>query len=169
MAQPDYVPTQAADRVRRDEKMPAPSQWWADRPADHASPGQPEGRRMGTPAPDGGYGLKLARRLAPRLRLTEGISEEDAVAGIFAVGLRRAGLFGRAPVLADFQLAATIWGFLDQAPPDLVARRRPLFSGCGHDYWAQRDIADSVPEATLRMAPAEVEHVYPDWARLLGG
>ena len=40
--------------------------------------------------------------------------------------------------------------------PDLVAFRGPLFEGCAHHYDDQRDIADRVPESTLRMTPADV-------------
>jgi hypothetical protein len=167
MAQPDYVPLQTGDRVRRDENMPVPDGWKADRPADHLLPGQPTGRHFGTPAPDGGYGLKLVRRLVPKLRLTEGVSAEDAVLGLLGVGLRRAGVFGRAPILQDFELAATVWGFLGQAPNDLVAFRRPLFSSCSHSYSDQRDIVDLVPESTLRMSVAQVEAAHPDWKSLL--
>jgi hypothetical protein len=167
MAQPDYVPLQAADRVRRDEKLPAAVGWRADRPADHDGPGQPMGRHLGTPAPDGGYGLKLMKRLVPRLKLTERVNPADTVAGCFGVGVKRAGLFGRAPVLKDFEIAATVWGFLGAAPADLVAFRKPLFAGCEHDYWAQRDISDRTPEATLRMQLPEIEKLTADWKQLL--
>jgi hypothetical protein len=167
MAQPDYVPLHAADRVRRDDKMPVPDAWRADRPADHAQPGQPTGARLGSQGPDGGYGLKLMRRLEPKLRLTEGIDTEDAVAALFGIGSKRASIFGRAPILQDFELAATIWGFLGQADSDLVAFRRPLFSGCSHDYWAQRDICDRSPDETLRLSIAQVSAIWPDWKRLV--
>jgi hypothetical protein len=167
MAQPDYVPLQTADRVRRDEKMPAPDGWKADRPGDHILPGQPMGTHLGTPAPDAGYGLKLANRLADKLRPSEGISNDDVIAGILGVGLKRAGVFGRAPVQQDFELAATIWGFLGQAPADLVTFRKPLFSSCSHNYWDTRDIADKVPEATLRMTLAQVSSIWPNWKQLL--
>jgi len=167
MAQPDYVPQHAADRVRRTETMPAPDGWRAERPGDHEQPGQPMGTRLGTPTPDSGYGMKLMRRLEPRLRVSEGVTIEDAVAGCFVVGAKRAGLFGRAPVLQDFELAATIWGFLGQAAPELVTMRKPLFSGCAHSYWDQRDISDRVPEATLRLGLAQVGEIWPDWKRLL--
>ena len=43
------------------------------------------------------------------------------------LALKRASLFGRAPVVHDLEVAFTIWGFLGAAPPELVALRRPLF------------------------------------------
>ena len=167
MAQPDYVPTSLADRVRKDDVLPPPSGWRADRPGDQQGPDRAEGRRLGQPAPDGGYGLKLARSLKDRLQLTEGVEAEDAVAGCFQVGNKRAGMFGRAPVIHDMELAFTLWGFLGGAPAELVAARKPLFAAAAHHYWDQRDICDAVPEATLRLTPAVVRERLPQWRSLL--
>jgi hypothetical protein len=167
MAQPDYVPTSLADRVRKDEVLPPALGWRADRPGDQRGPDRAEGRRLGQPSPDGGYGLKLARSMKDRLQLTEGIEAEDAVAGCFQVGTKRAALFGRAPVIHDLELAFTLWGFLGSAPADLVAARKPLFAGCAHSYGDQRDICDAVPDATLRLTPAAVRERLPQWRSLL--
>ena len=52
-------------------------------------------------------------------------------------------------------------------PADLVAFRRPLFQAAAHHYWDQREIADLVPEATLRMAPADVQGRLAEWRSLL--
>ena len=76
-------------------------------------------------------------------------------------------MFGRAPVIYDFDLAFTLWGFLAGAPADLVTFRRPLFMGASHHYEDQRAIADRVPEETLRMKPDEVRSKLRDWKSLL--
>jgi hypothetical protein len=81
--------------------------------------------------------------------------------------MARASLFGRAPVIHDLDLAFTLWGYLGDAPPELVAYRAPLFSGASHHYWDQRHIVDKVPEATLRMTPAQVRPKLSDWRSLL--
>ena len=47
--------------------------------------------------------------------------ESDAIAGCIGVALKRASLFGRAPVLHDLTAALTVWGFLGDAAPDLIA------------------------------------------------
>ncbi len=64
------------------------------------------------------------------------------MAGCTAVALRRASLFGRAPVIHDLRIAFTIWGYLDAAPPaELVELRRPLFEGVAnslHHYEERR-------------------------------
>ncbi|MEX2658761.1 MAG: hypothetical protein WD232_03615, partial [Acidimicrobiales bacterium] len=63
----------------------------------------------------------------------------------------------------------TIWGFLGEAPPELVELRRPLFQAAAHHYAEQRAIVDMVPEATLRLSHAEVVRRFPaDWRALLG-
>jgi hypothetical protein len=168
MPQPDYVPMTRADEVRQAEHMPPPDRWVADRPAEvvvGAAP--PRGRRFGTAGPDQGFGLKLARLLAPRVQLAEHEHLDDAVAGCVGVGLKRAARFGRAPVVYDMELAYTVWGFLGGAPQDLVAYRRTRFLGAHHDYWLQRDIAGRVREETLVLTPAEVAARLTDWKTLI--
>lgn len=112
---------------------------------------------MGTPGPDQGFALRLARRFEDRLRLLPGESAEDAIVGCALVGVRRAALFGRAPSVYDVELAFHLFGLLDDAPPEgLVAVRRRVFPAVGHDYDAQRTLVDMVPEETLRLRPEEV-------------
>jgi hypothetical protein len=167
MAQPEYVPIDADDRVRPVERLPVPDRWVQDRPAEIVGNEVPRGKRFGSPGPDQGYGLKLARQFEGRLRLAEGESEDDAIAGCLGVALKRASLFGRAPVVFDLELALGLWGFLDDAPAELVAFRRPLFQAASHHYWDQRAIVDAVPESTLRLKPADVRARLADWRDLL--
>ena len=95
---------------------------------------------------------------------------EDAIRGCLGVALRRASLFSRAPVVHDLKMAFTMWGFLDEMPPtDLIEFRQPLFAGLrhvGHHYAEARVVADMVPEATLRLTPAEID--ASRWRELLG-
>jgi len=167
LTQPDYVPIIAADRVRPVERLPPPDGWRPDRPADLTEPGMPKGPKLGSQGPDLGYGMKLARTFADRIVVSDGETVADAVTGCFVVGTKRASLFGRAPVIYDFELAFTLWGFLDGAPSDLVSHRKPLFMGASHHYEQQRAIADRVPEDTLRMAPADVRSKLRDWRSLI--
>ena len=168
MSAPGYVPTSPAEQPRRGLPLPAPRRWTADRPADLGA-AQPLGDDLGHPGPDQGYALKLARLFEPRLVLTDGEHGADAVAGCLGVALRRASMFGRAPVIHDLDVAFTLWGFLGDAPPELVERRRPLFQAVGHNYEGQRAIVDQVPEATLRLTLSEVKRRWPkEWRQLLG-
>lgn len=167
MAAPDHVPVPLADRARQGEVLPPARRWTATRPADLQGR-QPTGHLLGKQGPDQGYGLALAQKFAGRLHLAPGETEADAVAGCTAVALRRASMFGRAPVIYDFDLVFELWGFLADAPEDLVAFRKPLFAGASHHYVHQREIADQVPEATLRLTAAEVRGRPGDWRTLLG-
>ena len=166
MAQPEYVPLQAGDRVRPAERLPAHPGWRQDRPAELKGPELPKGHRFGSPGPDQGYGLSLAERFHGRLELAPGEEEHDVVQGCLGVGLRRASMFGRAPVIFDMELAYTLYGYLGGAPADLVAFRVPVLKGAGHDYWIQRDVVDRVAESTLRATPEKVRASLDDWRRL---
>lgn len=167
MAQPEYVPLTPADRVRPVERLPVPDHWHQDRPAELTKPGAPTGPRFGTPGPDQGYGLTLAHRLEDRLQLGPGEKAEDAITGCSGIGLRRAALFGRAPVVTDMEHAFTLWGFLGDAPAELIEYRVPLFQGVAHDYARRREIADRVAESTLRLTPEGVRQQLSNWRALL--
>jgi hypothetical protein len=170
VSQPAHVPVQASDRVRPSALLPPPPQWFLSRPADELDLEQPKGPRFGSPGPDLGYGLKLARRLQPKLVLTEGEHEEDVVAGCFACGARRASHFGRAPVIYDMQWAYIIWGYLGvqagDVPKDLIAWRKPMFRGAAEHYWDQREIVDAVRVETLNMTPAQALEKLGSWREL---
>lgn len=173
MAAPQFVPVDPMARPRSygsPDHVPAP--WKADRPAAIAGR-QPSGSRLGSPGPDQGYALLLAERIRPRVVVAAGESVDDALAGCLGVALRRASLFGRAPVIHDLTVALTIWGFLDaNAPEDLVALRKHDFDGVrhlAHHYAEARAITDRVPEASLRMSPDQVTRAYAsNWRTLLG-
>jgi len=169
MGQPEFVPTPDWDRVQVTEHMPPPPPWVADRPAEVKATGaQPTGPMFGSIGPDQGYALHLAERMTGRLHLAAREDRGDVVAGCTGVATKRASLFGRAPVLADLEVAFGVWGYLDDAPAELVNLRRPLFAEVAHRYHERREIADCVPEATLRLAPAEARaRVGTDWRSLL--
>ncbi|MGH9133833.1 MAG: hypothetical protein ACRDZZ_07850 [Ilumatobacteraceae bacterium] len=173
MAAPKYVPTLPTDSPRSYESPDhVPDTWLPDRPGELDGP-QPRGSQLGTQGPDQGYAFWLANRLVPSLRLQPGERADDAVVGCVGIALRRAALFGRAPVTHDLTLAFTIWGFLDADPPaDMLERRRQLFAGVGHvmhHYADGRAIADMVPESTLRSTVADVAAASPArWRELTG-
>jgi hypothetical protein len=167
MAAPDWVPVALPDQPRRALDLPPARQWMADRPGD-LDHGQPLGPRLGRPGPDQGYALKLADMLRDRVKVTPPEEVDDALAGCVAIALKRASLFGRAPVMQDIELALRLWGFLDDDPPaELVEVRRHYFPGAGHHYWEQRAVTDLVPEETLRLTPAQVAERLSDWRSLL--
>jgi hypothetical protein len=168
MTQPSYVPIVEADQVRPAYRLRTPLPWKADRVADLRTPGQPRGKEMGIPGPDQGYALLLAHRLFPgRLELSGGVTADDALLGASAVASARAACFGRAPVAKDVEMPLVLFGFLGDAPEDLVSWRTGLFRGAAHHYEQQRRIVDAVPDATLRLGPDEVRARLGEWRTLM--
>ncbi|HKH04911.1 MAG TPA: hypothetical protein VKA65_07100 [Acidimicrobiales bacterium] len=170
MAAPEYVPQPPLREVRSYESPPRrPDSWTADRPGDIPD-GQPRGDRLGSQGPDQGYIYVLARRFQGKLQLATDEHEADALAGCIGVALKRASLFGRAPVVHDLTVALTVWGFLGDAAPDLINFRQPLFEEVAnpHHYPEQRRIVDLVPDEVLRRSPQEVADAHrSDWRSLL--
>jgi hypothetical protein len=170
VAAPEHVPVDKTRPVRAYASPPRRGgSWRANRPAE-LSGGQPHGARLGNQGPDQGYVLTLAHRFEGKLSLTAGEHERDALAGAAAVALKRASLFGRAPVVHDLTVALTIWGFLGDAPAELVELRKHLFEEVAHfhHYAEQRRIADLVPDDVLRRLPQDVTEAHRrDWRSLL--
>ncbi len=167
MTQPSFVPIVEADQVRSAYRLQVPNIWTQSRPSELRGSTQPPGRQLGSPGPDQGFALKLARRFEERLVLADGESAEDAIAGCTAVAMRRCASFGRAPAVYDLAFGFTIWGFLGGAPEDLVQGRGPLFRSAGHHYTAQRAIADAVADHALRLNPEQVAERIGNWQELL--
>lgn len=158
--------------------------WRADRPGDLPNSPLPSGGGYGHQGPDQGYALNLAKRFIPLLKLQPGESVNDVVAGCVTVALKRASLFGRAPLAEDLRVAFAHWGFLDDpslgedeeveevgedgedaaelaagAESPVITDRRALFAGAGgHDGYACRcRIADSVSPSALGVPAALLE------------
>lgn len=173
MAAPKFAPVPAVDESRGYSSPDVvPASWKPVRPADLIG-FQPAGHRLGYQGPDQGFALKLASGLRDRLLLQPGEHADDVIQGCLGIALRRASMFGRAPVIHDLTIAFTIWGFLDPDPAnELRTIRARLFEGVGdtlHHYDEGRALVDMVPEATLRMTPVQIEAAYPErWKELVG-
>ena len=156
MSAPKFVPVATVGAFRTEQGLPPAEPWLSDRPADLTG-GSPTGARMGRPGPDQGFAIKLANTFHGKLHLTEGEDEHDAMAGCLGIGLKRASMFSRAPVIHDLKLAFALFGYTDAScPADVVAFRKVAFEAVGHHYDLQRQIVDAVPEETLRMTPDAV-------------
>jgi len=171
MAVPKFVPTRPTDVVRSYSSPPwREDPWMADRPAE-IDGRQPEGARLGTPSPDGGYALKLAATFHGGLILRSGEHEDDAIAGGSAIAMKRAGLFGRAPVIHDLRVGLGIWGFLSDDPPaELVDLRTEWFEEVhqAHHYFELRRIVDAAPDDVLRRPHEEIlRRSAEDWRSCL--
>jgi hypothetical protein len=172
MAIPSYVPVDPRHHPRDYDSSPRRGNgWWLDRPGEIVPADMPRGGLYGNHGPDIGYAYKLVHRVSNRLKVTTGEHREDAEAGGISVAMRRAALSGRAPILADLDVAFTIWGFYDDQPPSgLRVLRAEMFEGARdelHGYDLRREIANVVSEHALRMTPAAVSAAYAqDWAGL---
>ncbi len=167
MTQPSFVPIVEADQVRPAYSLQVPNIWTQSRPSELRGASQPSGVQLGSPGPDQGFALKLARRFEDRLVIVAGESVEDAIAGCTAVAMRRCARFGRAPAVYDVSFGFTLWGFLGGAPSDLMEARLPLFRSAAHHYKSQRAIADSVHEETLRLTPEAVAERLGQWRTMV--
>jgi hypothetical protein len=154
MAAPEFVPVGPLDDVRTYESPPRrPDSWMATRPGD-LDGGQPRGPRFGHPGPDQGYVLTLVRLFKSKLRVTTGEDEDDVNVGCAAVALKRASLFGRAPIVHDLTTSYTLFGYLDErAPGGLIELRRHAVAGVRHaHHWLHlQRLVDAVPDSTLRL------------------
>lgn len=168
MAVDPYVPTWPEDAPRRSVAVPPAGRWRAVRPGD-LGPAQPTGRLLGSPGPDAGYALTLAERFGDRLELVAPETRHDALAVGAAVAMKRAALFGRAPVAADLEVGLGLFGWLGGAPPDLVDWRRLAAAGVGEHYARLRGLVDAVPEDVLRRHPGQIRGSLDHWRDLLAG
>lgn len=164
MAAPKYVPQPAVRPTGRAYTGPRRrlGSWHADRPGEVVG-GQPRGDRLGSQGPDQGYALRLARIFLARLQLGAGEHVADVVAGCVGVALKRAALFGRAPMAGDLELAFSIFGFLDEPPTgDRLDDRRRLFAEASHHhhYAEVRRIADLVPEGVLSLGSVAARDAF---------
>lgn len=171
MAAPSYVPTSPTAKVRSySGPGVVPDSWSADRSAAVDGP-QPRGGMYGSQGPDQGYALKLAEALRPKLVLTEGESADDVLAGAVQIGLKRASLFTRGPVIHDLKIALNLWGFLGDAPAELVELRKHHFDGVAnpHHWVHMRALSAMISDEVLRRTPAQIESEHrSNWRSLLG-
>jgi hypothetical protein len=166
VAAPDYVPHDPARRVRVYTSPPSRVRSWIPARPGELAGFQPRGAQLGSMGPDQGYAYRLARHLDDRLVLGR-VNRDDAVAGCVAVATRRSALLGRAPVIHDLTAAFTIFGFLDDAPPqELVELREALFAEVrsSHHYAELRHLVDLVPDSALAQGHDAVAVAYKaDW------
>ncbi|HPB46674.1 MAG: hypothetical protein M9952_08795 [Microthrixaceae bacterium] len=165
MSAPEFVPTSPTARKSYQSPKWRPGSWHADRPGE-LDGRQPEGDRLGAPGPDPGYVDRLVDTVESSLKLGHHEHLADVREAIAVVALKRASLFGRAPVIHDVTAAVTALGF-DQAPPsgDAGERRAALLEECHHPhfYVRLRSIADLVEAEVLAQPAAKITSAVANW------
>lgn len=170
MSAPEFVPPLTAQPARTYSSPPwRGGSWVADRPGEIRG-GQPVGEQLGNPGPDSGYALTLAERFRGLLHLHAGEHEADALSGAAAIAMKRAALFGRAPVIHDVTAGLALWGFLDPSADEaLVSLRRDWFEEVhlSIHYTARQRIVDAAPEEVLRLPHTAITQRHRvDWRAL---
>ncbi|MGA2803722.1 MAG: hypothetical protein ABSF89_04925 [Acidimicrobiales bacterium] len=178
MTQPKFAPIMEQHEVREVQRIGPPAPWMTHRPGEsRPAPQPPRKHGLGVPGPDQGYAIGLATRFEERLVLEPGERADDVLAGAVAIALRRAAIFGRAPIAADIELALRLFKYLvgeegTWPSGDLVALRRARFDAAAHDYWRRRALVDAVPEETFRFSPEKLtkrlENEPSCWRELVG-
>jgi hypothetical protein len=154
-----FVPERLEDEPRQEPnlppgvKMPPARSWVADRPGDLPA-GWPSGKLLGSPGPNVGYALTLANRARDRFVLAPHEHPDDAIAVVAESAMRRAALFGRAPVMPDVEFSMQILGYRGGADADFVAWRARAVRGTSHDYYERRALVDAIPVDILRLVPS---------------
>jgi hypothetical protein len=169
MGAPQHVPTDPTAPRHYEAPRRRPGGWTADRPGELEG-GQPKAAGLGHQGPDQGYALRLAQVLADEIQLSSGEARSDALAGCAVVGLKRASLFGRAPVLHDLRAASAVWGFDRAADQALVDERTKRFAEIAnaHHYEERRAVADAVPDEVLTLDLDEIQRrSIDDWRSVL--
>ncbi|HEY3673853.1 MAG TPA: hypothetical protein VGN51_23155 [Acidimicrobiia bacterium] len=153
-----FVAPELDDRPRQETNLapgvhlPAANAWKADRPGDLVA-GQPTGNLLGRPGPNVGYAVTLAARLRDSVQLAPHENVADALAVIAELAMKRAASYGRAPTLADVEIAATLLGYQGEVDAAFAAWRGETAHGADHEYGVRRALVDAVPDAVLRLPP----------------
>jgi hypothetical protein len=154
-----FVPERLEDEPRQEPnlppgvKMPPARSWVANRPGDLPA-GWPSGKLLGSPGPNVGYALTLANRARDRFVLAPHEHPDDAIAVVAEIAMRRAALFGRAPVMPDVEFGMRIMGYGGDAAADFVEWRVRAVQGTHHDYSERRALVDAIPVDVLHLVPA---------------
>jgi hypothetical protein len=168
-----FVAPDLDDKPRQQQNLPPglgypPARSWrADRPSDlvaHPSgSAQPEGTLRGRPGPNVGYGYTLVERVRDRLQLVAHEHRHDAVSVVAEIAMKRAAAFGRAPVIADVEMAMALLGYDGSADAAFGAWRARAVHDAAHHYPLRRAIVDSVPDSLLASPSAAVATDISQW------
>lgn len=169
-----FVAPDLDDRPRQQQNLPPgtaypPSHGWRGGRPGELGASQPLGALLGSPGPDVGFGYTLTGRSRDRLHLGPHEHADDAVAVVAEVAMKRASLFGRAPVIFDVEVAMSLLGYDGDATPEFVALRGSLVHGADHEYQVRRTVVDAVPADLLRLGADDLRSQIEGWRAMFCG
>jgi hypothetical protein len=156
MATPPFVPTPRSTQRPRDTDFAVipPARRSPLRPAAGRRP--PHAPGFGTPCPDAGYALLLARLTECQLELEPAERRDDANCAIATIAIRRAGLLGRAPFFDDLAFARALLAYGDGDSADFARWRTRHLAGIARDADLSERLAD------VAMLVADMAHPPTD-------
>lgn len=152
MGQQPNISADEGERPRTTLQPPPARRWRPDiKPGIPTSPGQvPEGGRFGRYTPDGGYGLRLVNSI----ELPDDDSDLRAV--LAALTMARAGIWGRAPIMEDVEVALALCGYGFDAPAEVIERRGRWIEATSHDVRPGQTAVAEVGRHLISLKPEEV-------------
>jgi hypothetical protein len=151
MGQQPNIEVTEATKPRPVPETPPAGRWRPEKPGVPTAPDQvPKGGMFGSPAPDGGWALRIVNLAdlpddAPDLKLV-----------LAALMTARAGAFGRGPTHEDLEMALFLCGFGFESEPEIVDRRERWMKAVHHDL---RPGETAVAEVDLDILTAKPEQV----------
>jgi hypothetical protein len=135
---------------------PGPAvKWRSDKPGIPTGPGDvPTGGTFGTVGPDPGWATKLVRAS----QLPEDDPALEAV--VVALVMTRAATLGRAAVPEDIEAALVVCGYYDEAPREIMARRRRWLEAVPHDRRPGQTAVSEVDRALLADRPERIRWAH---------
>ncbi len=143
-----------------------PAEAWTPRRAGDLRSGQPSGMLLGTPGPNIGFAVKLARERADTMRLGRHEALGDAIAVVAEVAMRRAATVPRAPVVHDVDFAVRLLGY-DSESAVAFEWRKAVVDGAAESWSRRRTVVDAVPKRLLRATMTELDEHLDEFRQAL--
>lgn len=168
MSQPSYAPVKRLDKPVSYRQLRTPNLTGLERPAELRGPKAGKVPQLsGFPGPDQGYVLNFVKELISEVQLAEGENVNDVKWGLVLFALKRASLFGRAPVKKDLEAAANFFGFFSKEhDAEFLSKRKEILRGVSHSYERQREFAEQLPVDILSLG-YELYKNLPEVSKLL--
>lgn len=152
--QPNVERSAPADR--REKSSPGPAKTWrSDKVGVPTRPEEvPTGGGFGGTGPDPGWGLRLVREAE--------LPDDDPNLGSVVSGLvlARAAASGRAPVPEDIEAALALCGYGEDAPDELIERRRRWLAAAPHDKRPGATAVSEVDRELIVNKPEQIRLAY---------